>query len=256
MRVRTVSLLLCCIVSLTALSWGNPEPRLVTLEENSEQLEVRVEAASDDPVSDKPESLVNKPDANAVEVVSSEPAPDKNEQLWHRVAKHVKYKKFLKRRRRKGIEVETNFLEQASGSDSRVDLTRVVVLAAEHFELDPTLVWAMVQVESEFKCKARSSSRAFGLMQIKQSTADWLGCQDVWDPEENILAGCRYMRMLIDQFGDEDTAIAAYNQGPGTISRSAEMPAAGAYYIGKVRKVQALLLKELKGEETSLTLPL
>lgn len=95
---------------------------------------------------------------------------------------------------------------------------------AEKYELDPYLVMAVIKVESNFVPEARSSYAA-GLMQLTKETAEWnaktmkLGSCDYLDPETNIMMGCHYLRHLIDEYENIDTALAAYNGGMGNISK-------------------------------------
>lgn len=106
---------------------------------------------------------------------------------------------------------------------------------ARQHSLDPLLVWAMIDVESSWRPKVVSHKGAQGLMQLMPLTAKDLDVNDPFDPQENIRGGTQYMRFLLSMFGDEDTALAAYNMGPGRIERSDGIPNAGQRYIRKVR---------------------
>jgi soluble lytic murein transglycosylase-like protein len=61
-------------------------------------------------------------------------------------------------------------------------------------------------------------------MQLIDSTAQDMGVEDVFDPRENILAGSRYLRDLIDRFGDMKLGLAAYNAGPGNVNKYGGIP--------------------------------
>ncbi len=90
--------------------------------------------------------------------------------------------------------------------------------AASANGLDPDLVRAVIQTESDFRPDAQSSAGAQGLMQLMPSTANSLGVTDAFDPRQNIEAGTKYLSDLVQRFGDLRLALAAYNTGPGRIS--------------------------------------
>ena len=96
---------------------------------------------------------------------------------------------------------------------------------APEFRLDPALVLAVVQVESNFNATARSPKNALGLMQLIPETADRFGVHDVWDPEQNLRGGMAYLRWLLDHFeGDVELALAGYNAGEGAVQRHQGIP--------------------------------
>ena len=84
----------------------------------------------------------------------------------------------------------------------------------------PSLVKAVIEVESAGKPEAVSSKGAGGLMQLMASTAKALGVEDRFDPEQNIEGGSRYLQQMLDKYGKTDIALAAYNWGPGNIDKA------------------------------------
>ena len=102
--------------------------------------------------------------------------------------------------------------------------------------LAPELVAAMVHTESDFRAGLVSHKSAQGLMQIVPETARLLGLSNVFDPEQNIAAGTRYYRYLLDRFQNERIALAAYNAGEGHVERCRCVPefAETQQYIEKV----------------------
>lgn len=112
-------------------------------------------------------------------------------------------------------------------------------------ELDPLLVWAIIDTESSWRKDVISSKGAQGLMQLMPLTAEELDVTDPFNPEENIKGGTQYVRFLIEMFDDIDTALAAYNVGPGRVERTG-IPPAGKRYIEKVKTRYATLQKRFK----------
>ncbi len=90
--------------------------------------------------------------------------------------------------------------------------------ASQENGLDEALVKAVIQAESSYRSNAVSSAGAEGLMQLMPGTAASLGVTNSFDPAQNINGGTKYLKSLIDRFGDIRLALAAYNTGPGRIS--------------------------------------
>ncbi|HYI12866.1 MAG TPA: lytic transglycosylase domain-containing protein [Thermoanaerobaculia bacterium] len=116
----------------------------------------------------------------------------------------------------------------------------IIFREAEKNNLSPELVAAMVQTESDFRPRLISNKSAQGLMQIIPSTARLLGINNPFDPEQNIAAGTRYFRYLLDRFDDEAVALAAYNAGEGNVERYGGMPPFPETrdYVAKVNRRQ------------------
>jgi soluble lytic murein transglycosylase-like protein len=92
--------------------------------------------------------------------------------------------------------------------------------------VDPTLVKAVALVESGFNPKARSSKGAQGLMQLMPATAAQYGVSNIHDPYQNLNAGAKHLRQLLDQYdGNVTLALAAYNAGAGAVQRYGGVPA-------------------------------
>ena len=86
--------------------------------------------------------------------------------------------------------------------------------------IDPLLIFAQMSQESSFRKKATSHKGASGLMQLMPATAIRWGVKNIYNPKQNIEAGVKYMRWLLDLFnGDLKLALAAYNAGEGSVKK-------------------------------------
>lgn len=96
----------------------------------------------------------------------------------------------------------------------------IVNQAAVANRIEPELLHAMIGVESGRDARAISSRGARGLMQLMPATARDYGVRDPFDPQQNIAAGARHLRRLLDRFDqDKSLALAAYNAGPEAVAR-------------------------------------
>lgn len=100
------------------------------------------------------------------------------------------------------------------------DLRQLIVRTAGRHRLDPSLVKAVIHVESGFNPQAVSPKGARGLMQVMPDTGRRFGRTDLFDPEQNVEAGSEYLKYLLSLFdGDVRLALAAYNAGEGAVLR-------------------------------------
>jgi hypothetical protein len=96
---------------------------------------------------------------------------------------------------------------------------------SQKYGVDPALVAAVIEQESRFKPRARSHVGARGLMQLMPRTGKWMGASNLYDPEQNIDAGVKYIKYLHQRFhGDLKKTIAAYNAGEGNVKRYRGVP--------------------------------
>lgn len=95
-----------------------------------------------------------------------------------------------------------------------------IVDSSQRYGIDPLLIYAQMHQESAFKIKATSHKGASGLMQLMPATARRLGVSNIYDPKQNIEGGVKYMRMLLNMFGqDVNLALAGYNAGEGAVMK-------------------------------------
>ncbi len=97
---------------------------------------------------------------------------------------------------------------------------KLIETAASKYRIDPLLIYSQMHQESSFKLRATSNKGASGLMQLMPATARRFGVTKIYDPAQNIDAGVRYMRWLLDTFdGDVILALAGYNAGEGAVMK-------------------------------------
>ncbi|MGI6160420.1 MAG: lytic transglycosylase domain-containing protein [Christensenellales bacterium] len=107
-------------------------------------------------------------------------------------------------------------VKAVSGS-SKYDV--IIAAAAQETGLDAALIKAVIRAESSFNASAVSYAGAQGLMQLMPGTARELGVSNAFDAEQNIKGGATYLKKQLDRFDDIRLALAAYNTGPGRISK-------------------------------------
>jgi hypothetical protein len=105
---------------------------------------------------------------------------------------------------------------------------KLIYQISRSYALNPLLVAAIAKVESDFNPRARSRKGACGLMQVLPSTARRFGLprrRDLFNPRKNLEAATRYLRWLVDRFGDDPVRVlAAYNAGEGAVDRFGGVP--------------------------------
>ncbi|WP_010302027.1 lytic transglycosylase domain-containing protein [Kurthia senegalensis] len=100
----------------------------------------------------------------------------------------------------------------------------IIKKASVLYSIPEKMIKAVIQQESGFNTNATSSTGAKGLMQLMPSTAKYLGVNDSTNAEQNIMAGTKYLRQMLDKFGSYDLMLAGYNAGPGNVSKYGGVP--------------------------------
>lgn len=117
-------------------------------------------------------------------------------------------------------------------------LEDVILRASRRYGVEVGLIKAVIKAESNFNPNAVSHAGAQGLMQLMPATARGLGVTDSFDPEQNVMAGTRFLKDLLKRYGgDIDKTLAAYNWGPGNVDRKPHLlPRETRDYLVKVKE--------------------
>ena len=115
---------------------------------------------------------------------------------------------------------------------------KLVQSASDRHGVDPRLVHAVIEVESNYKADARSPQGAMGLMQLMPATAERYAVGNPYNPQANIEAGTRHLKLLLDEFGTTG-ALAAYNAGEGPVRKYQGIPPfrETRYYVSRIMKL-------------------
>ena len=112
-----------------------------------------------------------------------------------------------------------------SGGTGVVSFDSLIYVVSQRHGVDPTLVKAIVKAESDFDSMAVSRAGAKGLMQLMPETAMRMGVKDIYDPEDNVNGGAKYLSSLLNLFdGRVPMAVAAYNAGESAVLKYGDIP--------------------------------
>jgi soluble lytic murein transglycosylase-like protein len=118
-----------------------------------------------------------------------------------------------------------NSTPSVSGQDSKTPFSEIIKQASEKYGVDESLISAVIKQESSFNPLAVSKCGAQGLMQLMPATGRALGVVNPFDAEQNIMAGTKYLKQKLDEFGGNvSLALAAYNAGSGAVKKYGGIP--------------------------------
>lgn len=139
------------------------------------------------------------------------------------------------------INLDSGAIEKSNGNHGNVRLNSAaykatIDAACAKYNVDPSLVRAVVDTESSFNPKAVSPAGAAGLMQLMPATANRFGVKNRFDPHQNINGGVQYLSFLLHLFGKPKLAVAAYNAGENAVTKYGGIPPYGETraYVSKV----------------------
>lgn len=193
--------------------------------------------AGDPPASQQRRSYYKYTDDNGVLHITNTPQPDRAWKHWKdaqpRTGQVRANAHRVKARRR------------AKAASRRYDFDEHIAAAAKRYFLPQALVRAVIHTESRFRPLAVSSAGARGLMQLMPKTADSLGVRDSFDPRQNIMGGCKLLRLLANRYdGDLVLVMAAYHAGAGAVKRYGGVPpyeSTRKYVVAVIRRYHEFL---------------
>jgi soluble lytic murein transglycosylase-like protein len=113
----------------------------------------------------------------------------------------------------------------AAAQLNRSRIEEMIREVSGRYSVDPALIRAVIQAESNWNSTAVSRKGALGLMQLVPETAQQMGVNNAFDPRQNLDGGVRYLQTLLRRYnGDLDKTLAAYNAGPGAVDRAGGVP--------------------------------
>jgi soluble lytic murein transglycosylase-like protein len=123
------------------------------------------------------------------------------------------------------ISPDASPILSAAAQANREKIEQMIREVSARYNVDPALVRAVIQTESNWNSSAISRKGAVGLMQLVPVTAQQMGVNNAFDPKQNLDGGVRYLHTLLERYnGDLDKALAAYNAGPGAVDRAGGIP--------------------------------
>jgi soluble lytic murein transglycosylase len=151
------------------------------------------------------------------------------------------------------LKLILRFSDDLSSSESK-KLAKLIIEECDNYEIDPSLILAVIQVESNFSPKAVSDQGAIGLMQVMPSTAEYLaeklgisisGKKELHDPFLNVRLGIYYLSLLEDRFDNIEGALFAYYYGPSRFESNRYLGRKLPRYVKKVLNFKSFLDDEV-----------
>ena len=147
--------------------------------------------------------------------------------------------------------VEENSPASCRGEECEPIFRAIILEACNRHNVSPTLVKAVIMAESSYNPRAVSKKGAKGLMQLMPGTAHAMGVKDIFDPEQNINGGVKYLKKLLVRYdGDVHLALAAYNAGSKKVRKYRGIPPfkATRHYIKKIYRYYGYYKKDMTGK--------
>lgn len=122
------------------------------------------------------------------------------------------------------LQTETISPKTSTAATQKTAFDDIIQKASDTYGIPVKMIKAVIKQESGFNTNATSGAGAAGLMQLMPATAASLGVTDSYNAEQNIMAGTKYLKQMLNQFGDYKTMLAAYNAGPGNVNKYGGIP--------------------------------